>query len=84
MMFYIEHNQKILENAYPFLNHGAVSDFISRILRLDNPNLLDDYNKAFPLFLVKYKFNFFLGSKLTLKIKKEFKNESSQRFDKNF
>ena len=55
MIRYLEKNEKTLYIALRYLNHIAVSDFISRVIRLDNPNLLDDYNKPNPLFLVNIK-----------------------------
>jgi len=54
-MFYIEKNPNIIENVCGYLTQSSISDFISRILRLDNPNLLDDYNKNIPLFMVYIK-----------------------------
>lgn len=51
-MYYLEKNSKILNNGLKFLKYGSISDFFSRLLRLDNPNLLDDYEKPIPLFLV--------------------------------
>lgn len=54
MMFYIEKNPETLENFFKFLSYSSMSDLISRIIRLDNPNLLDEYNKPAPLFLVKF------------------------------
>lgn len=53
MMFYIDKNPETLEHFFKFINYSSISEIISRIIRLDNPNLLDEYNKPAPLFLVK-------------------------------
>lgn len=59
MMYYIEKNPMAIENIFKFLHLSSVSDFVSRLIRLDNPNLLDEYNKPSPLFLVKLISNYF-------------------------
>lgn len=59
MMYYIEKNTMAIENIFKFLHLPSVSDFVSRLIRLDNPNLLDEYNKPSPLFLVKLISNYF-------------------------
>lgn len=58
-MFYLEKNQFVLENCYSHITQSSMSEFISRIVRLDNPNLLDDYNKHQALFLVYKRCSFF-------------------------